>query len=153
MGQRLKDFRQTLIKSKKVALDTPCFLYHLEKNPKYQKYTEIIFENLLPAGKLKAVASTIVLTETLIRPFTENRLGLVLAYKSIIKGFPNLTLTSVSEKIAQQGAYLRAVYNLHTPDAIHIATAIEENAQAIVGNDKKWKKVKEIKVIILDEFV
>ena len=76
--------------------------------------------------------------------------GLALDYKSVIS--KNILLYPLSEEIAEKAAYLRARYKFATPDAVHIATAIEEGATAIVGNDKKWKRVKEIKTITLDEF-
>lgn len=151
MEQRLKKFSKLLAKYTKLAVDTPCILYYIEKNPKYLKLTETIFEEFLPAGKIEIIASTLLLTEILIRPFAQNRPELVLDYKSIIS--KNITLYPPSEEIAERAAYLRAIYHLATPDAIHLATAIEENTSAIIGNDAKWKKVKEIKTILLDEFL
>lgn len=153
MEQGLKVFGKIISKLPKIALDTSCLLYYIEQNPKYEKFTQIIFEEVLPSGNTKMVASTLIITETLSLAFAENRLDLVLTYKSALSGLPNLTLYPVSEQTAETAAYIRGVYRLATPDAIHIATAIEENASAIVGNDKKWKKVKEIKTIVLEDFV
>lgn len=153
MESRLKKFRDLILKFPTIALDTPCLLYHVEKNPKYTNFTEIIFEDLLANNKIKAIASTLLLTETLALPFAENRHDLISAYKSIILGFPNLTLYPLSEEKAEKAGFLRGVYHLATPDAIHLATAIEEGADAIIGNDAKWKKVQEIETVILEEFV
>ena len=48
---------------------------------------------------------------------------------------------------------IRRGYGLKTPDAIFVATAFEEGAQAFITNDIKLNRVEGIKMIILDEFV
>lgn len=151
MEQGLRKFRKFLTKHARLALDTPCLLYYIEKNPKYLKLTETIFEEFLLKGKTEIIASTLLLTETLIRPIAQNRPDLVLDYKSVIS--KNIALYPLSAEIAERAAYLRARYKFATPDAIHLATAIDQNVGAIVGNDLRWKQVKEITAIILDEFV
>lgn len=151
MEQGLRKFRKTLAKHKRLALDTPCLLYYIEKNPKYLKLTEAIFEEFLLKDKTEIIASTLLLTETLIRPIAQNQPDLVLDYKSVIS--KNIALYPLSEEIAEIAAYLRARYKFATPDAIHLATAIDQNAGAIVGNDLRWKQVKEITTTILDEFI
>ena len=150
MEQGLSKFKKTAAKHSRLALDTPCLLYYIEKNPKYLKLAEIIFEDLLQANRGEIIASTLLLTEILIRPITQNRPELVLDYKSVVS--KNITLYPLSEEIAEYAAYLRARYKFATPDAIHIGTAIEEGASAIIGNDKRWRQVKEIKTIILEDF-
>ena len=152
MEPRLKKFKSHLAKFSKIALDTPCLLYHVEQNPKYVNLTEIIFEEVLPVGRIQAIASTLLLTETLAGPFADNRMDLIFDYKSMLLGFPNLTLYPLSAEIAERAGFLRGVYRLGTPDAIHIATAIEQNASAILTNDAKWKRVKEIAVLVLDDY-
>lgn len=151
MEQRLKKFQKTLAKHTRLALDTPCLLYYIEKNPKYLALVEIIFEEFLSKGKIETIASTLLLTEILIKPFVQNRPELVLDYKSLIS--KNITLYPLSEEIAEKAAQLRAEYKIGTPDAIHLATAIEEGATAIIGNDRRWRQVKQIEVIVLDEFI
>ena len=65
----------------------------------------------------------------------------------------NLRLREVDYKISVRAAKLRAKYGLKTPDAIFVATAFEEGAQAFITNDIKLKRVEGIKMIILEEFV
>lgn len=154
MGEvALKNFRKILSQYKLILLDSSCFIYHIEENPVYIALTEVIFEQMLPENRFKAICSTLLLTEILTRPMAEKRQDLVLTYKSIIVSFPNLMLKPFDETVAQTAAYFRAEYNLKTPDAIHIATAHQTGAEAIICNDTAWKKVKEIPVIILSEFI
>lgn len=149
MEQGLSKFRKTTAKHSRLSLDTPCLLYYIEKNPKYIKLAEIIFEELL-RGREEIIASTLLLTEILIRPIAQNLPGLALDYKSVVS--KNIILYPLSEEIAEKAAYLRARYKFATPDAIHIGTAIEEGASAIISNDRRWKQVKEIKTIVLEDF-
>ena len=153
MGSRLKNFYQTLAKSRKIALDSSCFIYHIEENQKYLELTKVIFEELVALGKVEAIGSTLIITEVLIKPYKHNRRDLAFDYRDLILGFPNFSLFAPNEQVCDSAALLRAKYNFRTPDAIHIATAIEEGAQAIIGNDKRWKSIKEIKTILLEEFI
>lgn len=146
-------FTRTVSRYTLVALDSSCFIYHIEENRKYLPFTEVLFERLLPRRRVSAISSTLLLTEVLTKPIGEGRMDLVLAYKSIIVSFPSLRLISFDADIAEKAAYFRSQYDLRTPDAIHIATAFVSGAGAVVGNDAKWKKVREIDAIVLDEFI
>jgi predicted nucleic acid-binding protein len=45
----------------------------------------------------------------------------------------------------------RVKYGLKTPDAVQIATAAVSGADYIITNDKKWKKIKEVHIVLLSE--
>src|SRR3989338_10427029 len=148
----MKSILQELGQHSIIALDTCIFIYHLEENKKYLPYTELLLEKLLPQCKINATCSTLALTELLIRPMREKRLDLVLSYKAFMMGFPHLTLISIDPHVAEKAAYIRSAYNLKTPDSIHLASAYVSGATLIIGNDRKWKNVKEIKVIALGDY-
>jgi predicted nucleic acid-binding protein len=60
-------------------------------------------------------------------------------------------LSAMIKLTAKRAATLRAVYDLRTPDALQIATALEFNCQAVLTNDKQLQRVTELRVLILDE--
>lgn len=154
MGQKsIEQFTKEVLGFALIAFDSACFIYHIEENKRYTPLTEILFEVLLPKGRINSVCSTLVLTEVLTRPMVEKRQDLVLAYKSLIASFPHIVLHPFDGAIAESAAFFRAKYDLRTPDAMHIATAYEAGAQAIICNDTKWKKVKEIAVLVLDDYL
>lgn len=66
---------------------------------------------------------------------------------------PNLSVYNVNEVIAEEAARLRAVYNLKTPDAIIVATAIIYKADVFLTNDHRLAVIKEIPVVKLDELL
>lgn len=57
----------------------------------------------------------------------------------------------VTSTIAENAARLRAKYNLRTPDALHVATALQTNCNAFLTNDLGLKRVNEIVVLVLDD--
>jgi len=67
----------------------------------------------------------------------------------MITHFPHLTIVGINEQIVELASDLRAHYSLATPDAIHIATAIDFGACTFITNDKALRKVKEISVELL----
>ena len=153
MGLSIAKFKNLLAAQPKIALDSSCFIYHIEKNRQYIELTRIIFKELLPKATFKAIGSTLIITEILTKPYNLNRPDLALAYKILIQAIPNFYLFAPNEQICDHAARIRSKYGFKTPDAIHIATAIEEGAATIIGNDKRWKQVKEIKTIVLEDFI
>jgi len=59
---------------------------------------------------------------------------------------PTLTLAE-----SEQAAQWRARYNLKTPDALQIAIALSAGSDAFLTNDGDFKRVQELKVLVLDE--
>jgi predicted nucleic acid-binding protein len=46
---------------------------------------------------------------------------------------------------------LRAHYNLRTPDALQVATALEFGCQAFLTNDEQLQRVTDLRVLVLKE--
>lgn len=131
-----------------IALDTNIFIYHFEENKKFLKYTSKIFQSI-ETGEYKAISSIITLLEILTLPKKQQNYQLVKEYSEVLLDFPNLQFVDVNWPIVDLASSIRAKYNLTTPDAIQIATAINDNATIYYTADKIFKKVKEIKVTIL----
>ncbi len=53
--------------------------------------------------------------------------------------------------VAKEAAKIRAKYNLKTPDAIQLATAIIFGADLFLTNDGRLKPVTEIEIVVLSE--
>jgi predicted nucleic acid-binding protein len=61
-----------------------------------------------------------------------------------------LILSTVTADIIERATDLRARYNFKTPDAIHLATAIEENVDLFLTGDEKLSRCAEVKVEVLE---
>lgn len=137
---------------KAIGIDTMVFIYHLEDHPSYCMITEKIFE-AVENGRHNAVTSVITLLEILVKPKKENNTAAVKDYRDILFTFPNLKIIDVDVRVSDVASNLRAKYNIKTPDAIQIATAVLAGAGTFITNDESLRKVKEIRVSLLDEMV
>lgn len=134
-------------KYKSIGLDSNIFSYHFHKHPIFGPLAKEIFD-ALSINKLRAVTSIITLTEILSVKVVGSR---VKQLEIQFSETPNLTTLDVNHEIASEAAKIRREYGLRLPDAIQLATAVVTNQQAFISNDDKLKRVKEIKVIILDD--
>ena len=133
---------------KVIGIDTALFIYLLEENERYIKKVERIF-SMLEHGRMRGVFSVVGLIEILTGPKKQKNYALASHYREIITHFPHLTIVGINEQIVEVASDLRARYSIATPDAIHIATAIDSGADAFITNDKALKKIKEISIQLL----
>ena len=139
-----------LLGIKLLYIETAPFIYFVEENARYIDILNNIFERLAK-GQIRGFTSVITLTEVLMLPMRMQKHALVQAYRDILMNNLSVNVIQVSAEIAEAAARLRAIYNLRTPDALHIATAIDAGCDALLTNDIILKRVSEIKVIIIDE--
>lgn len=147
----LKSFRKVLGHYSSLYLDTTVFIYHLGNIETYVSLTLLLFE-LIEAGAVKAHTSVLSLLELNVKPYQLLRKDLALAHIALLKNVPHLEIHEISLEMADRAAALRAQYNLRTPDALHIASALSCHCDAVVGNDQGWAKVREISFLSLDRF-
>jgi predicted nucleic acid-binding protein len=77
----------------------------------------------------------------LVRPF----------FEALDRGeFTVVTLTNVSAEVAEEAARIRAAFNVRTPDAIQLATAIRAGAGYFLTNDMKLPALPGMQVIVLE---
>lgn len=134
----------------RLGIDTAPFIYFAEQHPTYADRLRAIFR-LLSEQNVLRFTSVLTLTEALNKPIQRGDSVAQEQYRSMLLRSRNLQVVSVRETIAIRGAYLRAQYNLRTPDAIQIATAVEVRCDAFLTNDLGLKRITELRVLILDE--
>jgi len=139
-------FKNLINNYKVVALDTSIFIYHLEDHPKFGSLAEIIFE-LAEKNRLKIISSIISPIEILTGYEKAKDFNARSNFIQMMNLFPNIEIYNLASNLVDQIVNLRVKYNLKTPDAIELATAIENKAEVFITNDKKLKKIKEIKII------
>ena len=87
----------------------------------------------------------------MVVPIRNGNQNLIQLYENTILNSPHLSVFNMDSLVAKKTAEIRANYNIKTPDAIQLATAILHKADYFLSNDKKLKRVTEVKVITLDE--
>ena len=136
----------------RICIDTAPFIYFIEKNPKYLSMLRPFFAEI-NAGKIDALTSTITLLEVLVLPFKTKNESLAEKYRDILLYAEGLTTFEIFHEVSELSSKLRAKYSIRTPDAIQIAVGIIYGADAFLTNDSSLKKVNDIRVVILEDFL
>ena len=131
-----------------IGLDTCLWIYLLEDHPRYARKVARLFDSIRD-GTDEGVFSALGMIEILTGSKKLGRFDLAAQYEQHIRRFPNVSIVGLNEKIVWLASDLRATYNLKTPDSVHLATAIDAEADVFLTNDKFLKKVKEIRVQIV----
>ena len=149
----LTSWDSALKKVKRVGLDAMVFIYYAEAHQEFGPFSRKIFTDI-ESGSITAYTSTITVSEVLTGyRLAKNRIGEDI-FKNMFRVLdPFLLMVPVTVEVADRAASLRARYGLHTPDAIHIASALAVGAEAYITNDRKLKVVKEIPIWLLADFV
>lgn len=133
-----------------VFLDTSPFIYFFEKHPDYFPFMESFFDEVYQKG-VQVITSIITFVEIATVPARLNNQSLVGKYREYFTHSENIGLFSVDLTIAEQTISLRTRYNLRTPDAIQLGTALACGADYIVTHDKQWRRFTDIPVLMVDE--
>ena len=133
-------------------LDTAPLIYYVENNPRNCTLVEPIFDNI-DNGMLTVVTSPITLAECLVFPYRTQSAGLEKAFYELITQGENTLFVPTNDVIAQQAAKLRGQYNLSLTDALQVATAIVTQCDGFLTNDIDLKRVQEINVIVIDDWI
>lgn len=132
-----------------IALDTNIFISLFAQEPLGEKVVPLI-DAAANQGRLELMASVLTFAECAVKPYQEGN-WVALDQIKLMFQMPHLTVYPVDDRVAEEAARLRAVYNFKMPDAIHVATAIIHQADMFLTNDYRLTTVKEIPVIKLAE--
>ena len=139
----------TLLKDKPVYLDTNVFIYMLEGYPEFLPLLTQLFK-ALDNKHLQAITSELTLAEALVKPFADKNISLQKIYEHTIQSALGLTVIPISRNILIKAAKLRTSM-LRLPDAIHLATAQENDCKFFITNDAHLKKIPDINILLLSE--
>ena len=135
-----------------ISLDTAPLIYFIEKNPTYLDTMRLFFR-ALNQGEFTVVTSVVTIAEALVYPLRQGNTALAQQYRDILFNSQGLTTIEVVPVIAETAAQLRADYNLRTPDAIQMATAISEGASFFLTNDARLPSLPGLSVLVLDQLI
>ena len=139
---------------KELYFDTSIFIYYFQNDKKYSPVIDTIF-SYLEKKKIKICISTLLLTELLVEPYKKQKLEIAEKWLDYLKTSNLVSILDVTPQIAINAAFLRAKYNIKTPDSIHLGTALNSQSfsSIFITNDKELKRVKEIKVFYLNDLI
>ena len=136
----------------KIGIDTSVFIFEVEANPKYVELVHPIFQWMeKPASQ--AVTSTVTILELLVQPYRRADLDTVNKFYALLSTHPNLRWVELTLPVADAAAGLRAEFNLKTPDAIQVASALALQATGFISNDPAFKRLEKLDILILDDLL
>ena len=136
-----------------IFIDTAPIIYYIESHQKYGPLTREIVTTF-QSGELDAFSSVITLAEVLPKPINKGNKKLALKFSNFLQYGKNFRLLDISSGIAERAGKLRGQYSsLRTIDAIQVSTAIDGGADLFITNDIRLKQIKEIRVIVLKNYL
>lgn len=110
---------------------------------------EAVADWLAKAGSNGAVmTSSLSRLECRVRPLRDNNTSLLHTYERFFSR-RSLQVIPISDTVLDRATQLRATLNLKTPDAIHLASAIENGADAFLTNDVSFRRCNDVNVVLL----
>jgi len=140
---------EELVNHKRVALESSVFILALEGNKDFPQASELF--RVLAVARAEVFASVLTITEVINKSYEIGDTKRVPARLDFIHGGGRINVIDVSQAIALKAAQLRAKYHLKTPDAIHLATAIEANCDVFFTADKDFQiNISEVKIVHIE---
>ena len=139
------------IKGHRVYLDTNSLIYFIEKNSEFFSVISPIFE-LIGTSEIFAYSSELTLTEILTKPIRDKHIQVIESYTELLFDEELITLICTSRNTFLLAAKISAELSLRTPDAIHMASAVERECRFFITNDKKIKSYNNTEVLYVSDF-
>ena len=129
-----------------IYLDACCFIYLVEGEAEWRTVVEHRLRNLDPLSKL--ITSQLTRLECRTKPMREGNRALLERYEALFTA-DRVAVLDVSEHVIDRATDLRARYGFKTPDAIHLATAIEFSAAEFWTGDAVLTRCFDVVVTLL----
>lgn len=132
----------------RLYLDANPIIYSIEGVPPFRDAVvdRIAQAESTPGGTI--ITSRLSRLECRVKPLREGNSQLLARYE---KFFTRrlIIVAEITPGVIEQATELRARYGFKTPDAIHLATAIEEHADLFLTGDRSLARCAEVTVEIL----
>jgi predicted nucleic acid-binding protein len=136
--------------SGKAGFDTNSLIYTVEAQEPYFSLLQPVWQ-AAHAGQITLVASELLILETLVMPLRNQDTALIDAYAQAMSA-PGVRLVAITPAILLTAAQIRAgIPGVRTPDAIHAASALEENISVFITNDPGFQRIPGLQVILLSD--
>ncbi len=130
-------------------IDTAPFVYLLEYNEVLTDKTKRVFGGL--NANTQFLTSVITYAEYCVKPKTINNKKAITEFLNLLNDL-ECDIKNIDINIAESTAELRAKYQfLRTPDALQLATAIYNDCNKFITNDKKLKQITEIEIVLITD--
>jgi predicted nucleic acid-binding protein len=136
-----------------IFLDTAPIIYYIEDHEEFGPVVKSIV-NYFTLGNVTAFSSVITLTEVLPQPIAKGKAELANQFIEFLRYGKNILLLDITADIAEKAGRFRAKYPfLKNLDALQLACAVINNSDAFVTNDKSLKRIDEIEILLISDFL
>lgn len=132
----------------RIYLDACIIIYLVESaSPFHNSVVNRLLQlQIYPASTL--LTSRLSRLECRVRPLRDNDQRLLDIYDQFFSA-SGLHIVEILEPVVERATTLRASYGFPTPDALHLASAIEERADLFLTGDAALARCQELKVEVL----
>jgi predicted nucleic acid-binding protein len=134
------------LRGSRVYFDVNPIIYFIEKNTQFAETVTPVFE-MIGDGSILAFTSELSLTEILIKPIRDNLNQVIQAHKELLLDPELFTLILPNQDTFLLAAELGGKLSMRTPDAIHMACAIQSKCKYFITNDKGIKSTSDVTVV------
>lgn len=150
MAQTVMKIAAALQQTTRLFLDTAPVIYYIEAHPHYIDRLDAIFD-VVDQYELRVLTSPVTLAESLVLPYRLGLPHLQQSYTDFIVNGPNTYLAVIDGNVGRRAAELRARYHLTLPDSFQLAVALSNGCDAFLTNDDVFRRVTELRMLILDD--
>ena len=132
----------------RIYVDACTIIYLVEGAQPFQAQARARIAQLRTGAGAAVLTSRLARLECRTVPLRENNQSLLAEY-AVFFAPADLELVDIDSAVIERATELRARYRLKTPDAIHLATAIEAQADVFLTGDADLQRCTEAKVEVL----
>ncbi|MBI1853415.1 MAG: PIN domain-containing protein [Planctomycetes bacterium] len=131
-----------------IYLDACCIICLVEAAEPFRGALVAKLSALRSDPEARIATSLLSRLECRIRPLRRNDQASLAAYESFF-GAERLALVPLSPAVIDRATEIRARYGFKTPDALHLATAVEGAADVFLTGDSNLTRCKELVVEVI----
>ena len=134
-----------------VYVDANAMIYSVERVEPYRSLLTPLWK-AARAGGFTLASSELVALETLVKPLRDGNVRLEMLFRSILAA-AEIDLIPATLETWEDAARIRAETGLATPDALHVATALQAGCELFITNDTDFRRVQGLPVVVLDDLL
>lgn len=116
--------------------DACAIIYSFEDPPAFRIAVQARIRQMQTVPGSSLITSRLSRLECRVKPLRDQQAVLLARYDAFFNNLP-LILPEISAAVIERATDLRAAHGFKTPDAIHLATAIEEHADIFLTGDAR----------------
>lgn len=133
----------------RIYLDACSIIYLVEAASPFHDAIVLRLKQHQADVESRLITSRLSCLECRVRPIRENNQRLLADYDRFFAA-SRLEIVEISADVVEHATVLRAGYGFKTPDAIHLASAIEAKAEIFLTGDSTLTRCREVMVEVLE---